>query len=217
MNTATTKKTLEVSEVIKDITLEGITALRAIKSTTTFEVVRESYPGFKKIVSKTLIEEKEEVLHFPLIEVTQQMLTYYRSENISSFVLKIDGKFYYTSIPNNLNFVDSKSLGKHKCSSSGYLCNRLSAASDKEGGCQKVRNKSKYIEKYPWIKIGYETFGTKHDVFVVVKCEHYENCPPSKSYTPTELNSLRLGLAHFVWDDVITIDDVRRRRRKNRK
>lgn len=110
---------------------------------------------------------------FPLIEVTPEMLADYRKKGISSFVLKVEGKLFYSAIPNNISFVSSTILGSHKCAIAGHECHRLSTASDEEGGCEKVRNCSNYIERYPWITTGYETFNTKHDSFVVVNCLHY--------------------------------------------
>jgi|GEM_PF-5667497 hypothetical protein len=184
MNTnATTPKTekkfettKEVSEVTKNIVLEGVKTLRAEKFTTTFEVVRELHPKTDppfKVVSKKQIDKKVEPLCFPLIEVTPEMLADYRKKGISSFVLKVEGKLFYSAIPNNISFVSSTILGSHKCAVAGHECHRLSTASDEEGGCEKVRNCSNYIERYPWITTGYETFNTKHDSFVVVNCLHY--------------------------------------------
>ena len=42
------------------------------------------------------------------------------------------------------------------------------------GGCEKVRESSKGIEDFPWIKRGYETLNTDRKFFVVCKCNHYE-------------------------------------------
>lgn len=213
------KTTKEVSEVTKNIVLEGVETLRAEKFTTTFEVVRELHPKPNqpfRVVSKKQIDEKVEPLCFPLIEVTPEMLADYRKKGISSFVLKVEGKLFYSAIPNNISFVSSTILGSHKCAVAGHECHRLSAASDEEGGCEKVRNCSNYIERYPWITTGYETFNTKHDSFVVVNCLHYEKCPPRKYRRTAEINAVRLSLAQFVWDDVKTLAEVRARKRKNK-
>ena len=40
--------------------------------------------------------------------------------------------------------------------------------------CEKVWNLARYIEKYPWITKGYETFNTSVDTFFVAECLHYE-------------------------------------------
>jgi len=216
MNLSTTK---EVSRAIKNITLEGVKMLRAERITTSYEVVRELHPKTNKpfkTVSKKQIDQKVEPLCFPLIEVTPEMVCDYREMGIPSFVLKVEGKLYYSAIPNNINFVSSEILGQHKCAVVRCECHRLSAASDEEGGCEKVRNRAKYIERYPWITTGYETFNTKHDSFAVVNCLHYEPCPPRKKRTTTEVNAAKLSLAQFVWNDVETLAQSRARAAKNK-
>lgn len=211
--------TTEVTEVIKNIVLEGVNMLRAEKFTTTFEVVRKLNPNTNQpnnIVSKRKLDEKIEALSFHLIEVTPETLADYRRKGISSFVLKNEERLFYSTIPNNMFFVSSTLLGLHKCAAVGEECHRLSAASDEEGGCAKVREFSKCIERYPWITTGYETFNTKHDSFVVINCLHYEKCPPRKHLTTAEINQLRLSLANYVWDDVKTIAEVKTRKTMNK-
>lgn len=174
------KTTKEVTEVVKNIVLEGTKTLRAVRLTITFEVVREIRPKDNqpfKVISKKKIDEKVEPLNFPLIEVSSEALADYRKKGIPSFVLKTDGKLYYSAIPDNISFVSSTILGAHQCAIAGKECRRLSAASDEDGGCEKVRNYSKYIERYSWITTGYETFNTKQDSFVVAKCLNYKKCP----------------------------------------
>lgn len=180
------KTTKEVSTTFKNIVLEGVETLRAQKVKTTFVITRKLHPATNKptmIVSKKQIAEEVEPLIFPLTEVTSEELDNYRKHKISSFVLKVDGKLYYTAIPEELSFVSSNILGVHQCAVTGNSCNRLSPASDEEGGCEKVRNFSNYIERYPWITTGYETFHTNHDSFVVVNCLHFEKCPPRKPHS----------------------------------
>lgn len=208
------KVTKETTSVVRNIVLEGVKTLKAEKFTTTFEVKRELHPKTGqpyKVVSKDQIDEVVEPMTFDLIEVTAKELASYRKNGISSFVLKVDGKLYYTSIPDNISFVSSTILGAHRCAVAGHECNRLSAASDELGGCAKVRDRSQCIERYSWISTGYETFNTKHDSFVVVCCSHYEKCPPRKKLSAAELNNKRLGLAQFVWDDVKTREKVKKR------
>lgn len=211
--------TNEVTHITKNIVLEGTEMLRAEKVTTTFKVVRELHPKTNepfKLVSRDIINEEVEPLCFPLIEVTPEELDEYRKKGVSSFVLKMEGRLFHATIPGNISFVSSTILGPHKCAIAGHECHRLSAASDEEGGCEKVRNRSNYIERYPWITTGYETFNTKHDAFIVVNCLNYEKCPPRKRHTTTEINHLRLGLAQFVWDDVQSNAEVRARIEKNK-
>lgn len=210
------KTTTKVLSVTKNFVLDGVKALRAERITSTLEVVRELQPQtnqpFQVVSSKKLLDQKVEPLYFPLIEVTPEMLSDYRNTMIPSFVLKIEGKLFYSEIPDDISFVSSTIIGPHKCAMSGRECRRLSAASDEDGGCERIRDLCCNIENYPWITVGYETFNTKHDSFVVVNCLHYEKCPPQKSRSIEEINATRLSLAQLVWDDVKTLADVRARK-----
>ena len=206
--------TKETASVVKNIVLEGVKTLKAEKITTTFEVKRELHPKTNqpfKVVAKNQVDEVVEPMSFDLVEVTPEELAVYRRSGISSFVLKVDGKLYYASIPDNISFVFSDILGAHRCSA----CNRLSAASYEQGGCAKVRDRSQCIERYPWITTGYETFNTKHDSFVVGNCLHYEPYPSRKKLSAAELNRAKLGLAQFVWDDVTSREEVKKRMKDN--
>lgn len=156
--------------VFRNVALEGNT-LKVEKVITTFEKKQQIRNQVDKVVTP---------MSFNLIEVTAKELTYYRQSEIPSFVLKVDGKLYYTRIPRSISFVSCNILGRHKCSISRFECRRLSAASDDQGGCEKVRNKSKCIERYPWITNGFETFNTDQDAMVVAKCHHYKKCPPQR-------------------------------------
>ena len=61
------------------------------------------------------------------------------------------------------------------------MCQRLTAASDKNGGCGKVRAYSRCIERFDWITLGYETFNTaNNDVFFVGECMNYIKANTSK-------------------------------------
>ena len=210
------KTTTTTSKITKNIVLEGVKTLRAEEFTTTFKIVRELYPNNQpgRIISKEKINERVEHLNFHLKEVTPETLADFRKNGVPSFVLKVDGKLYHTEIPDNINFVSSSILGAHQCAVIKAECRRLSAASDEEGGCEKVRNRSNYIEKYPWITTGYETFNTKHDSFVVVNCLHYEKCPPQKNLTTSQINNARLTLAQFIWDDVESLAEVKKRKKE---
>lgn len=162
----------ETIQTSKNAELHGTELLRINRSITIFEAIRDEFNN--KLISRKIIGEKIEPLEFELTEVTEKELEYYRLNEIPSFVLKIDGKLLYTSIPDDINFLMSDMLGNHKCAHKNKTCKRLSAASDENGGCQKVRNTSRCIEKYPWITVGYESFNTKVDAFVVIECQKYQ-------------------------------------------
>ncbi len=215
----------------RNITLDGHNALRVEKVISEYELVpkkRNESDGNaparvlkdkeEKFI-KRLLNEEIKPMAFPLIQVTADQIEQCRKKGISSFVYKQNGELFWARIPNNIAFVSSGLLGGiHKCAVSGNVCQHATAASDEAGGCEKVRNGSCYIERYDWIPTGYETFNTKHDSFVVVRCLKHENCPPKPPRTAAEINALRLGLAQFVWEDVTTFQEVqlRKRRAQNR-
>lgn len=119
-----------------------------------------------------------ENLKFPLVQVSAEDLAKFRSLDISAFVLKDDGKLYYSQIPYNMSLYSSCFLGTHMCSNAMRECSRSFSGSDKLGGCAKFRAHSTCIENFPWIIKGYETFNTRHDCFVVISCSHYEEPLP---------------------------------------
>ncbi len=192
----------------------GTKVLTAEKVTTVNAVKRELNGTTTRLVSKKQMSQVIEPLTFVLEETTAEALRKRRSKKIPTFVLKEEGKLYYTEIPKRMSLVGSNLLGTvHQCARAGKECRRLSAASDELRGCAKVRNGSRRIEIYPWIETGYETFATNNkDCFVVVKCLHYEKCPPRRKMSQAEVSKAKLGLASFVWDDVKDIYDLRRRK-----
>lgn len=220
-STATTPNyqvTTETVSVVKNIALEGVKTLKAERVTTTFKVTRELHSKTNqpiKVVDKVQLNQAVKPMSYNLIEVTPEELNEYRNRGISSFVLKVDGKLYYTRIPDNINFVSSTILGTHRCAVAGHECNRLSAASDAQGGCAKVRDRSQHIERYSWITTGYETFNTLHDSFVVVNCSHYEPCIPNPKVPCKERQKAKLGLAQHLWEDVTDYEQVKKRVKQN--
>ena len=200
--------------VYKNIRFEGLTLLVS-KFSYLYEVKEKlNLKKAKKyeIISKKEISKKVETLSFTLKPVTVTELAVYRNDDIPSFVLVTNGDFYWTKIPEDISFYNSALLGgTHLCSESKKECSRLSAASDDLGGCAKVRNKATGIEKFPWITSGYETFGTSNDTFFVACCEHYEKCIEKSSMSVEARNRAKLALAQYVWDDVNSMEEVRRR------
>ena len=200
MNNATT---LKEQYVLKS--LEGVKTLEVEKITTT-------------VIGNKRLNEVVEPISIDLKEISPEEIDVFRSKGISSFVLKVEGKFYYASIPNNINFIGSTILGSHRCSTAGHECHRLSAASDEDGGCEKVRDSQKKIEVYHWITKGYQTFNTKHDFLKVVECSHYVPSAPRKKIPIEVINRAKLYLAQFILgDDVTSREDVRKRVEANQK
>lgn len=141
--------------------------------------IKTGEPGH--IVAKNEIKKEIKWIEFPLTEVTPEKILEYRKKGVPSFVLKIDGKLYYSEINKRMNFLKTNFFGEpHQCAIIGAECKRLSPASDENGGCAKVRALVRYIEKYDWIRTGFETFNTSYDNFKVADCEHYVKSPNKK-------------------------------------
>ena len=171
-----------------DFSLDGVATLFITKISSTYRVIYKLHhkTGLPtQAISKELISENKEPHHFPLREISAKEISKYRKSEVPSFVLKIGSKLYYTEIP-NISFIGVNLLGLHKCALSGMECRRLSAASDEEGGCAKVRNLSCNIERYPW------------------------------TYSRAEIQEMRLGLAQYLWDDVESLSDLSEKLRRPR-
>lgn len=210
-----TETTMEVVKGFRNIKLEGVESLTATKYVATYEIVRQLNPKNKKpikMISKTLVNEETEEVVFYLEEVTLRELANLRKGKAGGFVLKNEGRYFYAEIPKHMNFVDAKILGSHKCADAEHVCQRLTPLADEEGGCAKVRGYAKYIERYPFITKGYETFNMSHNTFLVAHCEHFEAHPPRPKMSITRTNAQKLELARFVWPDVKNLEEVRRRK-----
>ncbi len=218
MNTISTTKVTEKTSTFIRYILDGVKTLTVQSMESTIEVKTGIHPVTKKssIIYKKKSDKVIGSVTFNLVEVTPEELAVYRSSGIPYFVLKDSGKLYFTKIQRNYNLVSHEGLlGPNLCSHVGHECHHLSAATDEDGGCAKVRSLSQCIERYPWITKGYETFNTVRDAFVVIDCTHYEKCPPRKERTVAEVNRLRLGLAQIMWDDVESLQEVKRRKAEN--
>ena len=125
----------------------------------------------------------------PLEETTPGILNYIRESGHPGFVLKKDGKLFYTTgsqLRKYQNGVDCvKNYHIHKCNEKDMICRRLSARPDTEGGCAKIRDKDARIEDYDFITEGYEFFNVPQSSFIVTECTHwvpnYGANKPSKS------------------------------------
>ena len=215
-----TIKTMENTIAFKNVQLDGAT-LTVEKHSTTYEIEWEVSEKTKRQIlsSKTQVGvTKVEKLTFDLVEVTPLELRKFWRNKTPSFVLKEDGRYYHTQIPKDISFISAGICGAHLCARVGAECTRLSAAPDELGGCEKVRNRSCHIERYPWITYGFETFSTRDDVFCVAKCQHYKE--REKKWNKVDLNDLyskRLSLAQYLWDDVKSLSQVAERTKANLK
>lgn len=203
-----TSELITVLETLKkcNFILDGVNELRIEEIIQTYEVTKLIHSRNRctlKVISKKLVESNVNSYNFILSEVSIKELRNYRKNNIPSFVLKRNGCLYLTSIPGDINFITSKIIKNHKCTTVHNVCGRLSAASDGQGGCEKVRRLSSCIERYPWITSGYETFNTQCDVFVVDECQHYKEADHLRSFSIEEINRMIISLSNFYFDGEI--------------
>lgn len=165
-----------------------------------------------EIVSAKTTVEKE----FPFREVEKTEILSLHESGIPGFILKENGKYYYTEIEYTTKFYSTKLLGDHVCAEKGKECRHLSAAGDENGGCSKIREGSSHIENYDYITLGYETFNTCNcDAFVVLKCNRYEKCLPKPKISKKRKDELRVSVAQFLYDDVESLADIRRIKERN--
>ena len=148
----------------------------------------------------------------PLHQISADHLGLLRDSIEVGFLLKRNSKYFYADISEYKRFrVLLDGTAPHMC----YRCNFLSAKSDVEGGCAKVRAFSRCIEKFPFITYGYETWGTSGDVFIVLACKNWK---PS-TYVPTQVltEHKRVLLAQFLWEHVESDLEIRQMvKRENR-
>lgn len=171
----------------------------------------------KKQVSRTLKNSKS-VLHkvYEMEEIPVTEIENKRKSNIPGFILKDDGKYFYTEVPPKIGFNLEITTGHHMCSFGNDDCNRLSPDTDERGGCAKVRDQYKRIEKYHFIISGFETINTRQRSFVVLKCNNYEKRLPREPRSKNEVQSLKLQLANLYFDDDIqSYAEVRERKFRN--
>ena len=142
--------------------------------------------------TKTLtINHGSDTRFYELHESNADEIFHNRLKRIPTFVLKIDDSFWIAKISKYPDFRCSsdKRINEHLCSS----CARCRALISELGGCEKVRNlsvesyivlgnnwteavdMSKRIEKYPFIRYGYESIWTVTESFGVIDCDDYQH------------------------------------------
>ena len=117
-----------------------------------------------------------EFLNEDFIETTVEKLQELRDKRIPYLVIKRNGRFFYTKVDKKFSLPNTTSR-EHRCAINSIdICHRLSAKTDENGGCRKVRDgKDAHIEKYEYIRTGYETVNTEKSVFIVMECDYHED------------------------------------------
>ena len=206
-----TSQNLHIETSIKNFSLDGVKTLHAEKILTTYRTRVIAIPEVDEpICSREIVKVSSQPMSFDLVKVTAEELLEYRKET-PCFVLKKFDSLYLAVIPQNISFVSCGSFGEHKCGN----CQRLSAASDAEGGCAKVRQRSNFIERYPWITYGIETFNTQHDAFIVFQCKNFSKFRAKRNVSVFEKEKMIVGLAQHICDNVESMAQVRKILKKN--
>lgn len=168
----------------------------------TFWLSQESLDA--RIVTVDDEVSKVEKFSFPLQEVSVTELSAIKERNIPGFVLKKDNHIYYTNITEISNHrIMLDNANTHMCRS----CQCLSAASDEDGGCAKVRAFARDIENFDWIAYGFETFNTDSDVFIVLDCLHWKKVVYRPTRKITEKD--KTALAQFLNEGIDDYHDVK--------
>ena len=220
----TTEKNVKV-ETKTRIELEGRKQLLLLETTTVLaqETTTKTnrYGQMKKsIQNEVVIDSHEKVLEkYKLYPVTIEELKEIRKYPDPIFILKDGDNFYYAIIDSKLHLAKYNIFGKdyeHICApSNGKLCKRFSPMPESKGGCSKVWNKPEIIERYPFIKLGYETINTDNNILCVCQCDNYikpPEEPAKKKVSKEQLIQAKITLAQYIWPDVETLNDIREKR-----
>ena len=183
-----------------------------IKFTDNF-VISDTIVQFTRTATKAneILFQKE----YTLNSITPEALLVERLSGKPGLVLKNGTSLYYTAIPAEMKFFTCSNIGTHLCPD----CGHMSALSDSQGGCRKVRDKSitfsdirgsynkkqavtgsKRIEKYDFIELGYESFNTTQDSLLVLNCKKRVDIVPRPTPSYSEAKALKESLAEFFED-----------------
>ena len=194
----TPQQAIEVIES-KRLYLVGTRSLVYKKLTVTQKVTFfRDKNGKRKVLTREFLDTHYEVLDtFPLSEVPKESIKSLRKTGIPGFILKAAGKYYYTSVPRNINFIAQKLIKSgHKCSQS---CTHLSPIPMELGGCLKIYDDQMHIEDLDFIQAGYESFNCKssYNALFVASCTHYEKAEPRKKLSAAQKKKINKDFIDF--------------------
>ena len=164
----------------------------------------------KKLIVETVRNNNQEIINsneissellstenFHLEAVSKTVLKNLRLSGSPILVYKIEDQYYVAFINKKIQLLKSAvgSLKSHLCPN----CKRFSAACDPKG-CLKVRDEFLFIERYPFIRTGYQVVNAPQNVFVVQNCSNFEQADKQKPEQYSE--SSFLCLADYVWSGI---------------
>lgn len=156
-----------------------------------------------------ILEKSKFKIPTPLKAVSKEQLSKIRKKELPIFILKVGKNLFFTFTRNG--YISSGILGNvHKCCYNGITCERLSAAPDDKGGCQKVRDTKKRIENYEFVQLGYELVNTNNDCTIIGVCNHYVE-EKRKSLPAREVARRKMAVATYALNDDKALERYERR------
>lgn len=178
---------------------------------TTYENTSNHAPR-KGTVEKVLKRwEKVDIYSLRQIDVRELMML--RLSKVPGIVYKKGNLFFYSAISGEFNLAGkSDDIGKHACSQQCTMvckgCPRTSALTvayqQRIGESFKASVVNSWrIEKYDFVLEGLETFNMfgQNDAFIVLRCENYQVSTTQTRLSHKNLNTLKVGLANYMWED----------------
>lgn len=132
--------------------------------------------GKEHFYHKKSVKRTNSIVEYPLMEISVTEVQNLRKSDKPIFLYKENNALYYTEMPARLHSVELLA-GSHQCASVNNDCVRLSAESDANGGCRKVRDRYLRIENYDFIKKGYQVINTTNNCLVVLECSNFKAIP----------------------------------------
>ena len=127
-----------------------------------------------------------------LHEINAEEIATLRRSKKPGIIVKFDSKTYYYAELCDRHVI-IKCGAVHKCRS----CEHVTAASDEEGGCFKVRNLKKRIEEYSFILWGYQTINVNYKDLAVYVCWNYEPFNQKGKMNKADLVKMMAGLKEY--------------------
>lgn len=183
--------------------LEGLKLIVKQTVERTEKVYNVDENGKEHFSHKNGVTRKNEMVEFPLTEVSVDAIQELRDSGNPVFLYKENNKLYYTELPAKIHY-DVLLAGEHQCASATSDCRRLSAETDERGGCKKVRDRHLKLENYPFIKKGYQVFNTSNNCLVVLECKNFEETPSKQINNESLANAMEA--AKQLWKNFRNIN-----------
>lgn len=129
------------------------------------------------------------VLH----EICESDISVLRKGKKPGIIVKMDSIYYYAELCDRCVIIECDAI--HKCAT----CEHITAASDENGGCPKVRALRKHIEEYDRILWGYQVFNVYSPDVAVYVCLNYERFGKKGKTIDKDFARLMDGLKDYYY------------------